>query len=438
LKTIHVAALACAACCLLGLPAAAATFRTKLFPSQDGIALSRFPGRQVVTKTIQVDRTRGKAAASWTAVSDQPWLTVTPDGITGGNLTVTANTDGLATDKFYSANVAVSTSDADFTDSETLHVGLWVGSTDPSTVQVDYPHALYVATNPVAPVAYVTDGGNSIREFNVYSGAVVATFKAIAPAIGYLEVSSDGGTLFATDTKNKRIVALDANTGTAFGKFDMGYRSVNMAYARPYGEPALYIAGNPDSGVEGSIVAYPSGEVLASGFAVDLLAVTPNGQIAFSTESGVSGPFLYGYSVKPRNGKLNLISRGSVSLPASNCQDMAISHDGKHVYPACGEPYEFDVYSGKTLRLVQTLAVDPFPNNIEIDENDRVVGGIPSAGGSDIFVYNQKGRPLGQVASVPCCQQIAAAMRVSGDGTRVIAVEFGWPSTGIVSFRNMP
>ncbi len=425
-------------------PASAHTLAPKLFLSADGVALSSVPGKRVLKRAITVTRTTGKTATAWTASSDQAWLTVTPGGATGDKLTVEANTHGLSSNQVYTANVTVSTTDG-FTDTETLHVGLWVGSSAPATVEVQQ-NALSIATNPVQPYAYVSDGGADIKVFNVYSGAVVTTFKKVANAVGYMDVSSDGATLFAVDVTHAKIVALDAVSGSVLGTYPVGYAvdgTFNMVYARPYGQPALYLA--PNGNGNGGIIAYPSGDVLLSGGFQDygFLAVTPDGRRVYTVTTFVSPGAITGYSLSATSKGVSLKSLAYQWDAGSNCEDLAVSRDGKHVYPACGSPYQFPVFDGKTLAQVQTLSGAPYPNNAEIDTFDNFVGGLDGLyAQDDIFVYNQKGRSLGNVATTSESYnegQQPAVVKVSGDSTRVIS------STGYVfnneqtlMFRNMP
>jgi hypothetical protein len=434
MKFAFVAALLCAGsvAVLGGTPAAALSFPTKLFLSQDGLGLVKVPGHRMLTKTIQVTRTAGHAAASWTASSDQPWLSVTPSGTTGGKLKVTADVNGLAADQFYSANVTVATNGADFTDSETLHIGLWIGSTKPGLVELQQTVAS-VATNPVSPIAYVTDGGSSVVEYNVYSGAIVGTFKKVAPTIGDMEVSSDGATLFAADTTNYKIVALDANTGAVLGKYAIGSSlsyGQNMVYARPFGQPAIFASGGP-------AIAYPSGDKLVDSIPNLALAATSDGHELFGVTIGESPGTLYSYSLKLKHDALTMSANGNTIINGENCQDLAVSLDGKHVYPACGAPYEFDVYDGRTLGQVQTLPANSYPNNIEIDQNDRVIGGLNGLYDQyDVYVYSQKGRLIGTVDTTDESYygSDSYTMKVSGDGGRLISVA----SSGYLMFRSLP
>ncbi len=426
-------------------PGFAALLAPKLFLSADGVALSSVPGKKVLKRSIEVTRTTGRIAAAWTASSDQSWLTVTPSGATGDKLTVQASTNGLSPDQAYTANVTVSTDDG-FTDSETLHVGLWIGSSAPATVEVQQ-NALSIATNPVLPYAYVSDGGSSVLVYNVYSGKKAATFKNVAPSVGYMDVSSDGGTLFAADTTNAKIVAVDAAAGTVLGSYAVGYpidSSFNMVYARPYGQPALYLAANGNGA--GGVIAYPSGNALISGGfdgGGSFMAVTPDGRSIYTLMTFTSPGSLYGYSLSANSKGFRLKPTGSQRIEGENCEDLAVSRDGKHVYPACGAPYEFDVYDGKSLLQVQTLPANPYPNNAEVDTFDNFVGGLNGLDApDDIFVYNQKAKSLGDVATTDYSEeegQQPASVKVSGDSTRVVSsTNYVFNHTQVLIFRSLP
>ncbi len=448
MKSIGIASAICAGVLTLACvtPSLAALPAPKLFLSADGVALSSGPGTKVLKRSIRVTRTTGRIPAAWTATSDQNWLTVTPSGVTGDKLGVRADATGLTADQIYVANVTVSTADG-FADAETLHVGLWVGSSKPVTVEVQQ-NAQSIATNPVLPYAYVSDGGSNIKVYNVYSGKVVSTFKNVAGSIGYMEVSSDGATLFAAATSNYKIIALDAATGAVRGSYQVGYpidATFNMVYARPYGQPALYFA--PNGNGDGRIIAYPSGDTLLSGFGDQFdggfLAVTPDGLRAYTVTLFSSPGTLFGYSISENNKGFHVASLGSMRISGENCMDLAVSRDGKHVYPACGAPYEFDVSDGKTLEQVQTLAADHYPDNAEVDTFDNFVGGLNGLYDPyDVFVYNQKAKSLGNVATTDASYsagQQPAAMKVSGDSTRVVSATWDvYNSTQTLIFRSLP
>src|ERR1041385_6439879 len=118
------------------VPAAAIDFPTRLFLSSEGAALSSFPHRQTLSRNIEVRRTQGTQTVPWMANSNQPWLTVTTTGMTGDPLKFKANPKHVKRDQLNIADVTVTTTGGDFSDSETLRVGLWVGAGDPISVKV--------------------------------------------------------------------------------------------------------------------------------------------------------------------------------------------------------------------------------------------------------------------------------------------------------------
>ncbi|HEY1709643.1 MAG TPA: hypothetical protein VGG10_15350 [Rhizomicrobium sp.] len=444
MKTVFATLLLGIACAFAGdLHAAPATIPAdpKLFLSADGLALSWFPGRHMLTQTVHVDRTQGADPVSWTAVSDRPWLSVGASGMTGGTLAIKANPKGLQRDRFYRATVTVSTSESDFTDTETLTVGLYVGSADPKNIEIAKQYVTHIAANPVEPIVYVTDGGNSIREYNVYSGALITTLPNVAPAIGPLEVSSDGRTLFVANMTAHSIVELATDSGARIGAIPVGYAMdslFTMAYARPFGQPALYASAV--SGHQGSIFAVPSGTKLATGVAKGMIAVPPDGKQIFSVLQSIDPATLHHYSVDLTNGQLNITNLGSRMTDGENCQDLAVSRDGVHVYPACGAPYFFEVFDAKTLSVVQTLPANPYPRNVEIDAKNHVIGGIGSLLKPDILAFKQSGGSLGTVSTGAEDQQ-PGTLKVSGDTMRVILATRDPPSipqTQTLMFLTLP
>jgi hypothetical protein len=407
---------------------AATTVIPKLFLSADGLGLSSFPSRNSLTETINVRRTDAGPPAAWTAVSDQPWLTVTSGGITEGPLTVEANPAGLEKDRTYTAKVTVSTNGGDFTDHETLYVGFWIGSQDPVKVNVAQTAVTGIVANPVEPFVYTTDGSGSIYKYNFYSGKLVGTITTVAPTLGVLEVSSDGRIIFAADTTNQRVLELRRD-GTQIGSISLsGPVYQNMVYARPYGIPALFVTNN-------SVFAVPSGKVLASGVPGNYIAVPPNGRSLFGVDVGVSPGTLYNYSLVPTKGQFELDLNNALFMDnpvSSNCQDLAVSRSGERVYPACGAPYEFDVYDGKTLNYVKKYNGIPYPNNVEVDVNGDLIGGVDG----EIFVYNKtglKGKFIANESMQP------ADIKVSDDATRIVVVSgYSYLGSQELSFYNSP
>jgi hypothetical protein len=439
MRKFTAAAMLGAMCSLLCASQAFATtvFSTKLFLSSDGVALSSFPSHRALKQTITVTRTSGHTPVTWNAVSDQSWLKVTASGTTkNGALKLQAKTDGLSLDQSYVAKVTVSTVDGDFSDSETLYVGLWVGSKDPKTVTQLWTGGIEdVVVNPVLPIAYVTDAHSDVTEYNVYSGQKVGMLKNISDTLRRMTVSSDGQTLFVEDENARKVFAVDLNTGHAIAHYTFsGNAFYNMVYARPYGQPALYMSGT-------AAIAIPSGDTLVPDMPEEYLAVTADGRHLASVTWGVDPANLSSYAISLKKGALAMTSVATARMDRlDNCEDLAISHDGSRLYPACGSPYEFDVFDAKSLEQVQTLTASNYPNNIAIDSNDDAVCGLyaPNAD-TDVWVYNKKARLLGTVPSINESGQQTAVLHVTGDATRIVSVADtpNYPNV-LLSFRNMP
>jgi hypothetical protein len=122
---------------------------------------------------------------------------------------------------------------------------------------------------------------------------------------------------------------------------------------------------------------------------------------------------------------------------------MAISPDGSHLYPACGAPYEFDVYDATTLAQVQTLPATNYPNNAVLDSNGDFVGGLNGIyDADDVYVYDPTGYLLGVVPTTSSSYyegQGNDLMAVSGDSSRVISATGAvYNRNQTLMFRNLP
>jgi hypothetical protein len=309
--------------------------------------------------------------------------------------------------------------------------------------------AISIVANPVTPVAYIADGSSNIFEYNVYDGTLISTLAKVAPTIGALAISSDGTTLFVSDTTNGFIIAVDVASGKKIASYNIGRQidsTFNMVYARPFGQPALYEAGGTaGSTAPGTVIALPSGEVLAGGYVPGIVAVTPNGLKLYTVDYGTSGGAnLYGYSVSVKQGVLTIHANVSVLTNAGNCRALAVSQAGAHVYPACLTVPSFEVYSGSTLSRVQTLPAAQNPDNAVIDVNNDFVGGLNGVGEKDdVFIFDQGGFLLGALPTTADSYthgQEPGAMAVSGDGTRVISATGGaaFHETQWLMLRSIP
>jgi hypothetical protein len=187
----------------------------RLVPQSVGVALSSFPARDRLQRTLTVGSSLGRSNVPWTATSNQPWLSVTPSGESGDALTLTASTSGLAQNQSHIAEVTLASTDETIERDETIRVALWVGGSDPTDL-VCAPlmetevHGL--AVNPVEPLAYSAGFNNRIYVHNVYTGALVNTLQpaGLTHAVE-LGVSEDGRLLFVADFETGNTLVLDGN-----------------------------------------------------------------------------------------------------------------------------------------------------------------------------------------------------------------------------------
>jgi hypothetical protein len=136
----------------------------RLYPEADGVAFSSFPSREEVTRNLLVLSSRGQDGIAWTATSDQGWLTVTPAGVTGDPLTLTANPSLVPTDdESHIAIVTLASTDPRIERTEQIRVGMWVGSADPvghlTTANLPGSGSRALAVNPVVPLVYSVPTG---------------------------------------------------------------------------------------------------------------------------------------------------------------------------------------------------------------------------------------------------------------------------------------
>lgn len=424
---------------LINVPALAGC-PASLFISVNGVAFSKFPSRSILSKSVAIGPQTVSGETCWQATSSAAWLHLQPSA---SNLLLTAQPTGLQQNVSYLATVTVKSLPSGQTTQ--IRVGLWVGSKNPATVTQSQP-AASIAANPVQPVAYVSGGSTSVAVFNVYTGQRVRTFNPIAPTVGALVVSSDGTQLFAVDTTNYRILAISTATGTVSHTFQLVgpiSSDFSFAYARPGGRPTLLAPGQSAIDVAtGKAVSSPI--TSTSGFYDPLLVATPNGAKLAVVERGLSPGSLYTYSVSVASGLLTIKQIGSTMTQGGNCQALAMTANGSRLYPACGWPYQFDVYDGTTLQQIQTLTGVPYPDDATIDSAGDFVGGADGVyQADDVFVFNPAGYEVGAVPTTSATYSSGQGdnlLATSGDSTRVITATpalYGSSSQTLV-FRNLP
>ena len=419
---------------------------------ENGVALSIFPSRQVLSRTFEVTSSRDRAAVPWSAQSNQGWLTVTQPGspVVGDNLTLTANPAGLA-DGQHIALVTLHSTDPTIDRDETIRVGFWVGSADPTDVDVALTSLPFVlVTNPIEPLAYVHIGPD-IFVYNVYTGALQNTFTidgidGITSQFGAMTISGDGRVLYVFGNQTGVIYGLDAITGAQVSMFRpnpniiiQGSAANGLSYMRPNGYPLVLTPYGETFDVETGLPINHSGglESLRS-FSRDYrLVYSVNAQIspASSARSTLSYSALHG--------KVFTITRGTTGADLNGPgADVCLGGTASRVYMLPGGGYV-------SVRDPTTLANIPpeisHPSGVHIVSLACARNGIVYVGSKflpvgydDIQAFDASGASLGMFRAGPDFLELAQ-IRLSGDETR-FASGYGRYNFGqfAIAFRSVP
>ncbi len=192
-----------------------------------GVAFTAIANQQVLSATVAVADTAG-LASTWSAASDQSWLTVdTPSGSSATALAFHSDPTGLA-DGMHYATVSVTSTTAGAPGTNHVRVGLWVDrsvtapastyATGRSPNSTSAGYGVLVA-DPIRPYLYSSEGDDQIDVYNVYTGSVVG--HVILPGAGFasMTMAPDGSVLLAADQSGGRLFPIDPSTlavGTPF------------------------------------------------------------------------------------------------------------------------------------------------------------------------------------------------------------------------------
>lgn len=402
----------------------------KLRVDADGVALTSTPGLSRLSRSVRVTTNRG-LPGTWTAASDQGWLDVTPAGEMGGDVVLTADPTGLASDTVHLATVSVTSPDPALGGgSEQIRVGLWVGSATPAAVTtVPTTQDTYaLAVDPVRPYVYLADAAG-IAVVNLYTGAQVGTVGV--PGSWSLAVSGDGARLYAVDSSGKAVVPVDLATFTLGSPWPLPVPSngggLKIALARTNGVPTLHsTAGtihDPDTGAR--IGAWPTDPFVPSG----------SGQIAASRDG--SRVCLFVSENAPPPSSLHCIPVDVTTWPAAAVVvgeelsgsdgsrgpaiDVALSPDGTRAYFAEEAPLDFlvaDLTGPERLPIIASLRRgDGIPTAVDVGVDGRVYRGISGGTWNTVWVTDAAGTQLASYRLGSVWPRLLAA---SGDGLRFV------------------
>lgn len=403
-----------------------------------GTAFSSFPSRNVLTRDLDVTSTFGRTDIPWTATSDQPWLAVTPSGVTGEKLTLTADPSGLQNDHSHVATVTVASADPSLDGKEQkIRVGFWLNATTDPPVSTLLNTAIGpIVANPVEPYVYVHSRGNAISVFNVYTAALVTTLNTGLATAGSMVISDDGSELYVMDTTTSEVVALNPQTGTERRRYPYTTQSAKgLAYSRPDSHPVIVVANgyvfDAATGAKFNSVLpdiYPT--------ANERLVAHPSGRYVYSATRAGTPSRLKKYTVRYSALVTDHLTISTLAQAAfsSDVRDLCVTADGTRIFAASYVGgYAFKLIDALSLADVLTLPANPYPSNAECGWNESYLGGT----GGELWAYRTDGSAIG---SNPASIGFAVGLDgfvLSGDSTRYVALGIQGNDTKVL-FSNAP
>lgn len=388
----------------------------------NGVALSSFPSRSVLQRTLRVYDSWDSSTTAWQANADQSWLSVTPSGTAGDDLVLTADPAGLAAGQ-YTATVTITSNTARVVNQESVRVGFTVRGTNPvAVIDLDESAGL-LAVNPVDPEIYVCGSiGNIITAYDIYSGVALRTFPMTN--CGALLVSSDGRTLFMQrhDGNTVQADALDPVSGATQVTHNLNTtRLASMVYARPDARPLLISNGDTIDLVSGERV--PQGLVTSSPFGVARNQRAIWTRDIFDFRSTYAHDLRYSaISSSPVQIRLRATNSGQAPTEErGSVSDLALSSSGDKVYVAAVPPVgQFDVLDPADMTLSGMLPGAGGPSNVETSWNGLLVAGASVVSGDDLWVYDLTGAERARLDSGTGSLR-NDTVKFSGDGTRIVS-----------------
>jgi BACON domain-containing protein len=406
----------------------------RLVVSAAGVGFSSLPGRSVLTRTLRVFTPDNHQGTPWTAQSNQSWLTVTPSGTTNGNLTLTANPFGLASETTHFANVLVTSSDPLVENTQSVRVGLYISATAPAVVSFTRV-SNYLAASPVEPLVAVSGGpGTDVHLYNVYNGTLERTLTGIAAQPSAIEFSGDGSKLFVYDRTNINVRSVNAVSGAQLASYNatsisQDYRDgLAIDLLRPNGDEILITPGgriyNVGTGAQYTNAPYFAAVLGRSlDHSADQSLVTPDfGSISRFTRTALRGGGLEIHTL--------------ISVAAQDNTESCFNAAGDRVYTpyASGLPHTLAGSSVTTGQIEQQLPAGIWPTSLRCPWNGLIIGGSEYPDNitqDDIYVFYgptgvSRGNLRAAVGGVYGVRLRRRGLEVSADGTRLIALYGGF------------
>ena len=227
-----------------------------------GVALTSLPSTSKLTHQVDILESTGLESVSWQASSEASWLSVTPSGLTGSVLSITADPAGLVGNQLYTATILVSSDDARIEKIQQINVGLWVGLTQPSAYSSVARYYYGITADTVRPYVYLRNIDNeTIDVYNVYTQEIITTITDLGTSLGETKVSPNGDYLYVVDTAENKMNVIDLTDFSIESKWqsESSLSSEGLLVLHPDDRDIL-IMGN------GEVLFADNGEVIINDF----------------------------------------------------------------------------------------------------------------------------------------------------------------------------
>lgn len=394
----------------------------KLLPAETAVALVSTPTWSRITRTITVNDNFNNFGGM-SATSDKSWLVV---GVSGNQLTVTADASQQLTDTLATATITVKPSDPDATAPEVIRVALWKGTAAPAAASTTGLPYITVATDPLRPYAYVHNGGAYIDVYNLYTGLKETSITGFSAHLGDMAISPNGDALYVVDIDNSRITTVSLATRAISGQLAVaGSAATRIKLIRPNGigmlvlsDGQLYLTAN---NTRLANLPLSNGTLAASADGKRLVQQSEGGATVQHTTISVDYSALAG-------GTLFAAQQTSAShtSPGTLGQDVWVNADGTQVIYAASTPNSCAMMDGANLGIVRYLAIgNAVPNNVAVLLDGRIAcAGAARGNSNDLYLYNSTGTQLIQQYKLNSAGKalLPRQLAASGDGWILVGI----------------
>lgn len=397
----------------------------RILASETGIAFAATPVGTRLSRSISVTDNFGKST-SWTASSDQPWLSVTQSGITGSGdsvIKLVADPASLPNNAVSYATITITAAATTISAPEKIRVALWKDATSKTTMSKLGAAYTKIASDPIRPFTYVHSGGTAIDVYNVYTAQKIQTIPNMGAALGDMAVSPDGAKLYVLDTAARQISVADLSSltkATTWPVVNAVSAYTSLRVIRPNGVQVVLVG-------DGTAYAAADGRKLGGTGISGSITASSDGKRVYTQDSGLSPATVRSYEVdySEISGGILMVKKlheASFINGASNGRDIAVSGDGLRLYTASGAPYYCVSIDTAHLTSIGLLPDEnSYPNNIEVGSDGRVYCGASASYDSpDVQMHDANGAK--KSALVLDGSLLNGQLVVSSDGLIVIAL----------------